>query len=179
MFIRHTPFIKPNTFSKKWAVPYNRISMSNWSTFRYKFVWINLHLLYRPRHPCLLFGTIHWASCDPCLIFRTPLLIGTQEYHDLHCRSSQCDSGVQFGTGSLRQRWQYPTHATLGIQESVRNVSIGFCFQGTFGAKSNLILPIWHLAQSQGSSLLSNGNYRTSTVGKLSTTINPFTVVQW
>ena len=28
------------------AVPYNLISVSNWSTFRYKFVWIDLHLLY-------------------------------------------------------------------------------------------------------------------------------------
>ena len=54
--------------------------MSNWGTFRYKVVYINLHLLYRPRHPCLLFGTIHEASGDPCLIFRTPLLIGTREY---------------------------------------------------------------------------------------------------
>ena len=55
--------------------------MSNWSTFRYQFVSINLHLLYRPRHLCLLFGTIHKASGDPCLIeFRTPLLIGTREY---------------------------------------------------------------------------------------------------
>ena len=79
-FIRHTSFIRPNTFPKRWAVSYNWISMSNWSTFRYKFVCINLHLLYRPRHPCLLFGTIHEASGDPCLIFRTPLLIGTREY---------------------------------------------------------------------------------------------------
>ena len=79
MFIRHTSFIRPNTFPKKWAVPYNWISMSNWSTFRYKFVFINLHLLNRPWHLCLLFGTIHEASGDPCLIFRTPLLIGTRE----------------------------------------------------------------------------------------------------
>ena len=62
------------------AVPYNWISMSYWSTFRCKFVTINLHLLYRPIHPCLLFGTIHEASGDPCLIFRTPPLIGTREY---------------------------------------------------------------------------------------------------
>ena len=54
--------------------------MSNWSTFRYKFVCINLHLLYRPRHPCLLFGTIHESSGYPFLIFRTPLLIGSREY---------------------------------------------------------------------------------------------------
>ena len=39
-------------------------------------------ILYRPRHPCLLFGTVkyvHEASGDLCLIFRTPLLIGTRE----------------------------------------------------------------------------------------------------
>ena len=55
--------------------------------------------------------------------------------------------------------------------------TIGFCFRGTFEAKSNLILPIWHLAQSQGSSLLSSGNYRISTAGKLST--NPFPKRIW
>ena len=54
--------------------------MSNRSTFRYKFVCINIHLSYRPRHPCLVFEIIHEASGDPCLIFRTPLLIGTLEY---------------------------------------------------------------------------------------------------
>ena len=73
-FIRHTPFIRPNTFSKKWAVPFNWISMSKWSTFRYKFVCINLHLLYRPRHMC----PIHFSSCVPLRLFRTPLLIGTR-----------------------------------------------------------------------------------------------------
>ena len=78
-FIRHTPFIRPNTFSKKWAVPYNWISMSKWSTFRYKFVSINLHLLYRPRHMWLIFRLIHFSSCVPLRLFRTPLLIGTRE----------------------------------------------------------------------------------------------------
>ena len=29
------------------------------------YACINQHLLYRPRHPCLLFGTIHEASGDP------------------------------------------------------------------------------------------------------------------
>ena len=89
-FIQHTSFIRPNTFPKKWAMPYNRISMSNWSTFRYKFVWINLHLLYRPRHPCLLFGTVHEASGDPCLIFHTPLVIGTREHVDLLISITYC-----------------------------------------------------------------------------------------
>ena len=79
-FIRHTPFIRPNTFSKKWAVPFNWISMSKWSTFRYKFVSINLHLLYRPRHMWLIFRPIHFSSCVPLRLFRTPLLIGTREY---------------------------------------------------------------------------------------------------
>ena len=32
--------------------------------------------LYRPRHPCLLFGTKLAASGDLSLIFRTPLLFG-------------------------------------------------------------------------------------------------------
>ena len=65
-FIRHTSFIRPNTFPKKWAVPYNWISISNWSTFRYMFVFINLHILYRPRHPFLLFGTIDtWSKWWP------------------------------------------------------------------------------------------------------------------
>ena len=40
----------------------------------------NLHLLYRPEHPCLLSGSIHETSGEPYLIFRTPLLMGTQEY---------------------------------------------------------------------------------------------------
>ena len=79
-FIRHTPFIRPNTFSKKWAVPFNWISMSKWSTFRYKFVSINLHLLNRPRHMWRIFRPIHFSSCVPLRLFRTPLLIGTREY---------------------------------------------------------------------------------------------------
>ena len=78
-FIRHTPFIRPNTFPKKWAVSFNWISMSKWSTFRYKFVSINLHLLYRPRHMWLIFRPIHFSSCVPLHLFRTPLLIGTRE----------------------------------------------------------------------------------------------------
>ena len=80
MFIRHTPFIRPNTFSKKWAVPFNWISMSKWSTFRYKFVSINLHLLYRPGHMWLIFSPMHFSSCAPLRLFWTPLLIGTREY---------------------------------------------------------------------------------------------------
>ena len=79
-FIRHTPFIRPNTFSKKWAVPFNWISMSKWSTFRYKFVSINLHLLNRPRHMWLIFRPIYFPSGVPLRLFRTPLLIGTREY---------------------------------------------------------------------------------------------------
>ena len=40
--------------------------LSIWSTFRYKFVCINLHLLYKPGHPCPLFGSIYEASDDLC-----------------------------------------------------------------------------------------------------------------
>ena len=84
-FTQHTPFIRPNTFPKKWAMSFNWISMSKWSTFRYKFVSINLHLLYRPRHMWLIFRPIHFSSCVPLRLFRTPLLIGTREYITLVC----------------------------------------------------------------------------------------------
>ena len=126
MFIRHTSFIRFNTFPKKWAVPYDRISMSNWSTYSYKFVWINLHLLYRPRHPCLLFGTIHEASGDPCLIFRTPLLIGTQEYWwcDAICRG-YCFSSYAISYGHF--------HAQILISTAVARKAVA---QTHFGVRS-------------------------------------------
>ena len=58
--------------------------MSNWSPFRYKFLNINMHLLNRPRHPCLLIGTIHEVSDNLCLLFCTIFLIWTWEYY-LEC----------------------------------------------------------------------------------------------
>ena len=65
--------------------------MSNWSTFRLKFVGIKMHCIdLDSRHKCLLFGTIHEASGDPGLIFRTPILIGTREYLDLLISITYC-----------------------------------------------------------------------------------------
>ena len=105
-FILHTAFIRPNTFPKKRAMPYNWISMSSWSTFRYKFLSINLHLLYRIRHPCLLIGTIHKASCDPCLTFCTLLLIGTRRVQNSETRLLQFK--FCFSQNSYFHSFNYP-----------------------------------------------------------------------
>ena len=120
-FIRHTSFIRPNTFPKKWAVPYNWISMSNWSTFRYNFVCINLHLLYRPRHPCLLFGTTHEASDDPCLTY----IPQTSPNWNSRGHDSRCMTNVAVISIKKLQR-QMGGHSLYGLEWPLTTIETYF-----------------------------------------------------
>ena len=88
MFIRHTPCIWPDTFTKRWDMMFNRIRTKrkravpfNWITL---FWSVSILRGVFPYEPLLVFGSchskwqlwlifhpIHFQSCEPLLLFST------------------------------------------------------------------------------------------------------------
>ena len=88
MFIRHTPCIWPDTFTKRWDMMFNRIRTKRKRAV--PFNWIPLFWSVSilrgvfPYEPLLVFGSchskwqlwlifhpIHFQSCEPLLLFST------------------------------------------------------------------------------------------------------------
>ena len=88
MFIRHTPCIWPDTFTKRWDMMFNRIRTKRKRAVPFNWIMLfwSVSILRGvfPYEPLLVFGSchskwqlwlifhpIHFQSCEPLLLFST------------------------------------------------------------------------------------------------------------